>query len=429
MNVKKEDVEKNVVMLEIEVEAEKFESAMQKSYVKNVKQFNITGFRKGKAPRNMITRQYGETVFYEDAINFICSDTYGDAVKESGIDPVSQPDVDVKQIGSGKNFIYTAKVTVNPEVILGKYKGVKVKKIEVDITDADIDAEIKKESEKNARIITIEDREDVRADDTAILDFEGFVDGAPFEGGKGEDYELVIGSNTFIPGFENQLIGATKGNEVDVNVTFPEDYNSEELKGKDAQFKVTVKEIKVKEYPEIDDEFAKDVSEFDTLIEYKDSIKTKLVEAAEKKAKSDTENSILNLVVDDAGIEIPQVMIEDRIDYLLKDFGMRLKYQGFDMESYLKMTNLKAEDIRKDFAGRALSDVKGRLVIEEICKVEAIEPTEEEFEEAIIKVAVQYGQKVEEFKQHLRDEDIEYIKNDSKYKKTIDFIVDNAKIN
>lgn len=429
MNVKKEDVEKNVVMLEIEVEAEKFESAMQKSYVKNVKQINITGFRRGKAPRNMITRQYGEGVFYEDAINFICSDTYGDAVKESGIDPVSQPDVDVKQIGSGKNFIYTAKVTVNPEVILGKYKGVKVKKIEVDITDADIDAEIKKESEKNARIITIEDREDVRADDTAILDFEGFVDGAPFEGGKGEDYELVIGSNTFIPGFENQLIGATKGNEVDVNVTFPEDYNSEELKGKDAQFKVTVKEIKVKEYPEIDDEFAKDVSEFDTLIEYKDSIKTKLVEAAEKKAKSDTENSILNLVVDDAGIEIPQVMIEDRIDYLLKDFGMRLKYQGFDMESYLKMTNLKAEDIRKDFADRALSDVKGRLVIEEICKVEAIEPTEEEFEEAIIKVAVQYGQKVEEFKQHLRDEDIEYIKNDSKYKKTIDFIVDNAKIN
>jgi len=429
MNVKKEDVEKNVVMLEIEVEAEKFESAMQKSYVKNVKQFNITGFRKGKAPRNMITRQYGEGVFYEDAINFICSDTYGDAVKESGIDPVSQPDVDVKQIGSGKNFIYTAKVTVNPEVILGKYKGVKVKKIEVDITDADIDAEIKKESEKNARIITIEDREDVRADDTAILDFEGFVDGTPFEGGKGEDYELVIGSNTFIPGFENQLIGATKGNEVDVNVTFPEDYNSEELKGKDAQFKVTVKEIKVKEYPEIDDEFAKDVSEFDTLIEYKDSIKIKLVEVAEKKAKSDTEYSILNLVVDDAGIEIPQVMIEDRIDYLLKDFGMRLKYQGFDMESYLKMTNLKAEDIRKDFADRALSDVKGRLVIEEICKVEAIEPTEEELEEAITKVAVQYGQKVEEFKQHLRDEDIEYIKNDSKYKKTIDFIVDNAKIN
>lgn len=427
MSVKIENIEKNVVQLEIEVDAAKFEEGMNKSYLKNVKRFNIPGFRKGKAPRKIVERYYGEQVLYEDAINIVCSEAYDQAIEENDIHPVDKPEIDIKQIGNGQNLIFTAKVTVRPEVELGEYKGVEVAKIDVVITDEDVEKEIQKVAEKNARMVAVEDRP-LQNGDISNIDFEGFIDGVPFEGGKAEGYSLVIGSGQFIPGFEDQLIGAAKGAEVEINVTFPEDYGKEELAGKPALFKVKVNDIKVKELPVIDDEFAKDVSEFDTLEEYKQSIRKKLFDDAEHKAKHETEDKIIEKVVDNATVDIPQVMIDKHVDRLIYDFDMRLRYQGFDLNRYLEMMGMDMTAFREQFAARAQKEVKTQLVLEKVCKTENIQAGEDEVDAEISRLAESYKQNVEDFKKHLRPDDIEYIKGNLEIKKTVDQLVASAKI-
>lgn len=427
MNAKVENVGKNIVQLEIEVDAAKVEEGMQKSYLKNVKKFNVPGFRKGKAPRNIIEKFYGEQVLYEDAINFICPEEYDKAVKENNLHPVDRPEIDIKEIGKGKNLVFTAKVTVKPEVELGEYKGVEVKKIEVSVSDEDVENELKRVADANSRMITIDDRP-IQSGDTAVIDFEGFIDGVAFEGGKGNDYDLVIGSGHFIPGFEDQLIGANKGDNLDVNVTFPEDYGNKDLAGKAAVFKVTVKEIKLKELPVIDDEFAKDVSEFDTLEEYKEDIRKKLLESAEHRAHHELEDNAVDKAVENATVEIPEVMIEKQIDNMVYNFEMSLRYQGLDLQRYMEIMGMEPANLREQFKARAEKEVKSQLVLEKISEVEGFEASEEELNEEIKRLAENYKQNEEEFKKHLREDDIEYIKGNLVMKKTVDFIVQNAKL-
>lgn len=427
MQVKVENVEKNVVQLEIEVDAAKFDEGLRKSFIKNANKFNIPGFRKGKAPRHMVEKFYGEQVLYEDAINEVCPVEYEQAVDENDIHPVDRPEIDIVQIGKGKNLIFTAKVTVKPEVELGQYKDVEVKKAEVLVTEEDVEKELGKIVEKNSRLITIEDRP-IASGDTAVIDFEGFIDGNPFEGGKGSDHHLVIGSGTFIPGFEDQLTGASTGDEIDVNVSFPEDYGKPELAGKPALFKVKVKEIKVKELPALDDEFAKDVSEFDTLEEYKSDLRSKLTERAEHKAIHENEDNVIEKVVENAVMDIPEIMVKKRIDDLIGDFSMRLRYQGLEMQKYLEMMGMNMDAFREQFSKRAEQEVRSQLVLEKIGRDEKIEASNEEIEEEIKKLAENYKQSSEEFKQHLKDEDIEYIKNGLVARKTVDFLVANARL-
>jgi len=427
MNVKIENVEKNVVQLEIEVDAAKFEEGMKRSFFKNAKKFNIPGFRRGKAPRNIIERYYGEQVFYEDAINYVCPEAYDEAIKENNIHPVDRPEIDIKQIGSGENLIFTAKVTVKPEVELGEYKGVEVNKAEAVVTDEDVENELKRIVERNARMVTVEDRP-VQSGDIAVIDFEGFIDGVPFEGGKGENYNLLIGSGHFIPGFEDQLIGANTGDDVDVNVTFPEDYGNKELAGKPALFKVKVKEIKFKELPVVDDEFAKDVSEFETLEEYKADLRKKLTEAAEHKAKHETEEKVIEKVVENAVVDIPRVMIEKQIDNIVYELDLRLRYQGMNLKSYLEYQGMDEKSFREQFSERAEREVKTQLVIEKIKEVENIDASEEELKEEIKRLAESYKEDPEAFEKRLKDEDKDYIKDNLIVRKTIDFLVDNAKL-
>ncbi|WP_024833163.1 trigger factor [Ruminiclostridium josui] len=428
MKVKVENVEKNVVQLEIEVDAAKFEEGMQQSYKKNANKFNVPGFRKGKAPRNIVERYYGEQVLYDDAINIVCSEAYDNAIEENNIHPVDRPEIDIVQIGNKQNLIFTAKVTVKPEVELGAYMGVEVKKAEANVTDEDFENEFNKIVEKNARLISVTDRP-IQSGDTAVIDFEGFIDSVPFEGGKGEDYSLVIGSETFIPGFEDQLIGKNIADDVDVKVTFPEDYGKEELNGKEALFKVLIKEIKVKELPTVDDEFAKDISEFDTLEEYKKDLRNKLEESAKNKAERENEESVIQAVVANATVDIPNVMVEKHIDAMARDFDMRLRYQGLDLQRYLEIMGTDFEGFREQFRERAANEVKIQLVIEKISKVENVEATDADVEEEITKTAEAYKQSAEELKKTLRPEDIEYVKNDIAFRKTIKLLTDNAKFN
>ena len=425
MSVKVENIEKNVVQLEIEVDAAKFEEGLQKSYLKNVRKFNIPGFRKGKAPRYMIERVYGEQALYEDAINIVCPEAYDQAVEEADIHPVDKPEIDIKQIGKGENLVFTARVTVKPEVELGQYKGVEVSKIDVVVTEEDVEKELNKIADRNSRLITVEDRP-VQSGDTAVIDFEGFIDGVAFEGGKGTDYNLVIGSGQFIPGFEDQLIGANTGAEVEVNVTFPEEYGNSELAGKPALFKVSVKEIKVKELPVLDDEFAKDVSEFDTLDEYKADLRKKLEADAKHKAEHETEDNVVDKVVENATVDIPHVMVEKQIDRLIYDFDMRLRYQGLDLGKYMEIMGMEPTAFRGQFEGRAEKEVKTQLVLEKISKDEAIQASEEEVDQEIKRLAENYKQPEEDFKKHLKEDDIEYIKGNLVIKKTIDMLVENA---
>ena len=427
MSVKIENVEKNVVQLEIEVDAAKFDEGMQKSFLKNAKKFNIPGFRKGKAPRAVVERYYGEQALYEDAINFVCPEAYDKAVEENDIHPVDKPEIDIKQIGSKQNLIFTAKVTTKPEVELGEYKGVEVKKAEAFVTDDDVENELKKVQEKNARLISVEDR-GIQNDDIAVIDFEGFIDGVAFEGGKGSNYNLTIGSGQFIAGFEEQLIGAKKDDEVEVNVTFPEDYGNTDLAGKPALFKVKVNEIKVKELPDLDDEFAKDISEFDTLEAYKEDMRKKLVESAEHKAKHETEEGVVDRVVENASVDIPRVMVEKHIDGMAYDFDMRLRYQGMDLQRYLDIMGMDTDTFREQFSKRAEKEVKTQLVLEKVSKLEGIDATDEEVSEEIKRLAENYKQNEEDFKKHLREDDIEYIMSGIVVKKTVDFLVENAKL-
>ncbi len=427
MQSRVENVGKNIVQLEIKVDAEKFEEGLQKAFLKNAKNFSIPGFRKGKAPRYMVEKFYGEQVLYEDAINIVFPEAYDQAVEENDLHPVERPEIDIKQIGKGQELIFTAKVTVKPEVELGEYKGVEVEKSVAVVTDEDLEKEINNVLDKNSRLVAVEDRP-VASGDMAIIDFEGFIDGVAFEGGKGSDYSLVIGSNTFIPGFEDQLIGVAAGEEKDVEVTFPEDYGSAELAGKPAVFKVKVKEIKKKELPELDDEFAKDVSEFDTLEEYKADLRKKLMERAEHAAGHENEDKVVSKVVENATVDIPQVMIDKHVERLIYDFAMNLRYQGLNLERYLEIMGMDMETFRGQFSKRAEGEVKMQLVIEKIGQVEAITPSDDETNVEIKKLSESYGQSEEEFRQHLKEEDIEYIRNNLVFRKTVEFLVENARL-
>lgn len=422
-----EDVEKNVVQLEIEVDAAKFEEGMQQSFKKNASRFNVPGFRKGKAPRNIVERYYGEQALYDDAINIVCSEAYDQAVEEKKLEPVDRPEIDIVQIGNKENLIFTAKVTIKPEVELGAYMGVEVTKATAMVTEDEVEKEFEKVVEKNSRLVTITERP-VQSGDTAVIDFEGFIDSVPFEGGKGTDYSLVIGSGSFIPGFEDQLIGKNTGEEVDVNVSFPEEYGKEELNGKPALFKVTVKEIKVKELPVVDDEFAKDISEFDTLEEYKKDLRNKLEETAKHKAEHENEESVIQKIAENATVEIPKAMVEKQIDAMIRDFDMRLRYQGLDLQKYLELMGMDFEAFRGQFAARAENEVKVQLVVEKISKIENVEVTEAEVDEDIAKTAEAYKQSAEDLKKSLRAEDMEYLKKDIAFRKTIKLLVENAKL-
>jgi len=427
MNVKVQKLENNMVELEIEVDSQKFEEGMQSAYIKNRKKFSVPGFRKGRVPRKIVEKYYGEAVLYEDAINIICPEAYDEAVKENGIEPVDRPEIDIKQIGSGENLIFTARVTVKPEVQLGQYKGIEVNKIEYNVTDEDVEQELKKMQDKNSRLITVEDRP-VQSGDIAVIDFEGFVDGKAFEGGKGTNYNLEIGSGQFIPGFEEQLIGKNAGEEVEVHVTFPEEYHAAELAGKPAVFKVKISQIKVKELPEIDDEFAKDVSEFDTIDQLKEDIRKKLTEEREHRAKHELENSIIEKVVEGAVTDIPEVMIENQIQNMLRDFDMRLRGQGLDLQKYMEYTGSDINTFKEQFKEQAEKQVKTSLVLEAISKAEEIEVSDEEVEKELARLAENYKMDVEKMKNILRPEDIQSIKNDLIISKTVDMLVENAKV-
>lgn len=426
MSVKIEKVEKNQVKLEIEVEAKIFDECMDKAFNKNKSRFNIPGFRKGKAPRSMVERYYGEQVLYEDAINFACADAYDKAVDENDLHPVDKPELDIVQLENGKNFIFTATVTVKPEVELGEYKGLSVQKDAVVVTEEDIEGELKKIQERNSKLINIEDRP-VENGDTVNIDFEGSVDGVPFKGGEAKGYTLVIGSGSFIPGFEEQLVGANLSDEIDVNVTFPEDYHSEELKGQAAVFKVKINEIKFKQLPEINDEFASDVSEFETLDEYKSDIRVKLTEQAQTTADRKYEDDIIKKVADNATIEIPEVMVNHRLDDMMRQLDMQLRYQGMNLEGYLQMMGMDISKVRADYHDNALEDVKTQLVLEKISEVENIITSPEEYDAELEEMAKRYNQPIEEMKKHLHDDDIEYIKSSIERKKTIKMLVENAK--
>lgn len=427
MNSKVERIETNVVKLEISVEAEKFNEAMNKSYIKNSKKFNIPGFRKGKAPMNIIKKYYGDSVFYEDAINFCCDDTYPVVIKENNIDPVDYPQIDIVQIGEGKEFIYTAKVIVMPEVTLGEYKGVEVKEVKYPVTEKDIEDQLKLMLEKNARVEAKENGS-IEMGNIAVIDFDGFVDGVAFEGGNGKDYSLEIGSGTFIGNFEEQLIGLSKGDSKDINVTFPENYGRDELNNKPATFKVTVNEIRVKELPELDDEFAKEISEFDTLEEVREDIKKKKQEENDLKEKAEFEENVIDTVCENASVEIPQIMVDKEIDIMLKDLEMRLKYQGLDLKSYYEYTNSTEEKVREYMKDAGKKRVKTELVLGEIAKIEKVEATDEELREKAVDMAKQYGTKdLEKTIDLILKAQKEYIKVDVVNEKTIKFLVENSK--
>lgn len=426
MSVKIENVEKNVVKLEIEVDAKVFDEYMNKAFSKNKTRFSIPGFRKGKAPRHMVERYYGEQVLYEDAVNFACADSYDSAIDENDLHPVSRPELDIVQIGNGRDLIFTATVTVLPEVELGEYKNLSVQKEDAVVTEDEIEAELKRVADRNAKLITVEDRP-VQDGDTVNIDFAGSVDGVPFEGGTSKGYTLVIGSGSFIPGFEEQLVGAALGSEVDVHVTFPEDYHQENLKGKAAEFKVKINEIKLKQLPEIDDDFASDVSEFETLGDYKADIRNKLTEQAKARADKKYEDDLVKLAVDNAACDIPEVMVNNRLDSMLRQLDMQLQYQGLNLEKYLQVMNIEESKIRADYRDQAYQDVKTQLVMEKISQDENIEATPEELDAELEKMAESYKQPVEEMKKHLHEDDIEYIKNSIVSRKTVALLVENAK--
>ncbi len=426
MDIKVENTEsKNEVKLNFEIEAEKFEDAMKKVYTKNAKYFNIPGFRKGKAPMSIVEQYYGAEIFYEDAFNELVPEIYDEAIKSNNIEAVSRPDIDIKQMEKGKNLIFTAKVQTKPEVKLGKYKGIEIKKIEYNVSDKDIDQELNLMAEKNARLVTIEDRP-VQKDDIAVIDFEGFLDGKPFEGGKAENHELTIGSNTFIPGFEDQVIGMKVDEEKDLNLKFPDEYFSKDLAGKDVVFKVKVNEIKKKELPKIDDEFAKDVSEFDTLEELKNSIKEKLENQNKEREKIEKEDATIEAVSEKAEVDIPSGMIETEVDNMMKDIEQRLMYQGLTLKQYTDLTGKKEADIRKDFEDQASKNVKYRLVLEAVVKAENIDVDDKELEDRLKEMAKNYGQKEEEL---LNNENVKkYTRDNMKVEKAIEFLVKNAKM-
>ena len=420
-----EKLENNVVSFEFVVTADQFEDAIQKAYKKNVGKITIQGFRKGKAPRAIIERYYGKEVFYEDAINIALPDAYDKAVEENNLYPVDRPEVDVKgEIKAGSDIVFTAKVTVKPEFELGEYKGVEVEGAHYAVTDDDVDAEIEKLRERNSRLVPVEDRP-VQADDIANIDYEGFVDGVAFEGGKGEGFDLTIGSGQFIPGFEDQLVGRNAGEEFEINVKFPEEYHAEELKGKDAVFKVKINSIKFKELPELDDEFVQDVSEFETLDEFKKDTREKLTAANEEREKNENEHSVVDAVCANTQIDIPEAMINSQIDTMIRDMDMQLRYQGITLEQYMQFTGQTMDAVREQYKPEAEKSVKTTLVLEKVADVENFEITDEDVENEYNRICEENGMKPEDVKKYIS---VDSITERLKAQKAIEFLVNNANI-
>ena len=424
MSVKVENLEKSMAKLTVEVEAAEFDKALVKAYNKTKNRFNLPGFRKGKAPMAMIEKMYGVEVFYEEAINTILDASYPEAMKESGLDIVSRPEIAVDQIGKGQNLVYTATVAVKPVVTLGEYKGVTVEKADTTVSSKEVTERLNRELEKNARVVDV-DRE-IKTDDTATIDFVGSVDGVEFPGGKGEDYPLTIGSGTFIPGFEDQLIGHKTGETVDVNVTFPEEYGAKDLAGKAALFKVTIKGVKEKQVPAADDEFASEVSEFDTLDEYKKDLKKTIKEEKEKQAAAANENAVVAKVVENASLEIPAPMVEMQVEQMYYDYQMRLQQQGIPMDQYLQITGLTKEKLEEQMKPSAENNIKSSLVLEAIQKQENIEASDEKVEEEFKKIAEQYKMKYEDLVKTVTDSQKESVKRELSIQATIDMLVAEA---
>ena len=426
MSLQVEKLEKNMAKLTIEASAEDFENAVQKAYLKMKGRINIPGFRKGKAPRKMIEKMYGKGVFYEDAANELIPEAYGKALEECDLDIVSRPEIDVTQIEAGKPFIFTATVALKPEVTLGDYKGVEVTARPVEVTDDEVQAEIDKEREKNSRVTDVDDR-GVEKGDLIKLDFDGSVDGESFEGGKAENYDLTVGSGSFIPGFEDQLIGAKIGQELDVNVTFPEDYHAENLRGKAAVFKCKVNEIKVKELPEADDEFAQEVSEFETMDEYKADIKKNLLERKERTAKSQKENAVVEKIVENATMEIPDAMVDTQIRNQMEDFARRMKSQGLTMEQYFQFTGMDVDKMREQMRPEALKRIQNSLVLEAVAKAENIEISDERVDEEITKLADVYKMEADKLKELMGEYEREQMKKDLAIQAAVDLVREAAK--
>lgn len=425
MSLQVEKLEKNMAKLTIEVSAEELEKALQKAYLKNKNKISVPGFRKGKVPRQMIEKMYGPEVFYDDAANALIPDAYAEAADECELKLVSRPSIEVVQIEKGQPFIFTAEVAVKPEVTLGQYKGIEVEKIDTTATEEEITAEVDKERENNSRTITVEDRA-VQDGDMTVIDFEGFVDGTAFDGGKGTDYPLTIGSGAFIPGFEEQLVGAEIGKEMEVNVTFPEEYHAKDLAGKAAVFKCTVKEIKVKELPEADDEFAKDVSEFDTLEEYRADLKRKVEERKTADAKAKKEDAVIEKIIEGAQMEIPEAMIETQAEYLVDDFAQRLQMQGMSMDQYMQYTGATIESMTNQMKPQAKKRIESRLVLEAVAAAENIEIDEEAIEAEMGRMAEAYKMELDKVKELISEEEKDNMKADLSIQKAIDLVVDAA---
>ena len=425
MSLQVEKLEKNMAKLTVEVPAEEVEAALQNAYLKNRKQISVPGFRKGKVPRQMIEKMYGPEVFYDDAANALIQKAYPQAADECELEIVSRPTVDIVQLEKGKPFIFTAEVAVKPEVTLGQYKGIEVEKADTTATDEEVAAELDKEREANSRTITVEDRA-VQDGDMTVIDFEGFVDGEAFEGGKGTDYPLTIGSGAFIPGFEEKLVGAEIGEEVEVDVTFPEEYHAKELAGKPAVFKCTVKEIKVKELPELDDDFAQDVSDFDTLEEYKADVRKKVEEKKAADAKAKKEDAVIEKIIEGAAMEIPDAMVETQAERMVDEFAQRLQMQGLTMEQYLQFTGGNVQALVEQSKPQALKRIQSRLVLEAVAAAENLTASDEELDAELGRMAEQYKMEVEKLKEMFAEEDLKSVREDLAIQKAVELVTDAA---
>lgn len=425
MSLQVEKLEKNMAKLTIETSAEEFEKAIEKAYQKNKGKMSVQGFRKGKAPRKLIEKMYGKNVFWEEAANIIIPEAYSKAVDECDLEIVSQPSVDVTQIEAGKPFIFTAEVATKPEVKLGAYKGVEVEKSDVAVTDEEVTAEIDRVREQNARTITVEDRA-VQDKDQAVIDFEGFVDGVAFEGGKGTDYPLTIGSHSFIDTFEEQLIGKNIGDEVEVNVTFPEDYQSADLAGKAAMFKVKIKEIKAKELPELDDDFAQDVSDCDTVDAYKEQVKNDLTKKKEDAAKAAKEEAVVDKIIEEAEMDIPDPMVDTQVRQMAEDFARRIRMQGLSIEQYFQFTGMTPEAFLEQMKPQALKRIQSRLVLEAVVASEKIEVSDADIEEELKKMAEAYNMELDKVKEMITDDQKKQLADDLAVQKAAEFVTENA---
>ena len=426
MSVQVEKLEKNMAKLTVEVPAEEVEKAIQAAYLKEKNKISMPGFRKGKVPRAMIEKMYGAAVFYEEAANILIQDNYAKAMEESKEDIVSRPTIDVVQIESGKPFIFTAEVAVRPEVTLGKYKGVQVTKIDTTVTDEEVEAALEKEQQKNSRTVSVTDRP-VQTGDTAVIDFEGFVDGVAFVGGKGENHPLEIGSHSFIEGFEDQLVGHNAGEEVEVNVTFPEKYQAAELAGKPAVFKVKINEIKTKELPELNDEFAQDVSEFDTLAEYKEDLRKHLEVSKENDAKRAKEDEAIKKIIDKSTMELPDAMIDTQCENMINEFAQRISQSGLTMDQYMQFSGMTIDGLKEQVRPEAITRIQSSLVLEQIAKEENIEVSDDEINAEVEKMAAQYGMEADKLKEYLGDAEKESMKRDLAITKAVDLIMENVK--